>query len=1335
MKKIYKMTASLLFAGGGGGGKALIISVLIVAFVLKASSQSTCTTALQVNVDTVSNPQLFTMNDTVMWFQFIPDEANCIISIFENPDDSVFVSEVFLYEGNCNNLIQVAHSTYADSLSLNYHNFVENNSYYIKVVQSAYLQNSFYLNIFSPQQISLNCPITCPNLIQNPSFEIIQPMVDSPPYNYTNVHYHSPFQYNDVCGWRGAWGSPQIVGTYYPPAYTGSYYAKMWSYCANPGSPYAQMKGEGIYTEVDICQGNTYLLTFAYFQAEAALSEIRVALTKGNNLSFNPSGNYEVPVLNFSQEFSIIPLPGSTSWTLHTMNFVANDDYDWLVIYPYQTISPQSTLFVDSIHFERTFEDTELQICKDSTLYLYVTGCIGDSYVWSGPDNFSSNLQNPSIHNVNIQNAGIYTCTITDANGCTYIVHTDVEILVVDDPVITGSNLACDTNDIWVITNYNPDYVYDWHVLVGGSVIHSIFDGGQFLTFDWSPHYYSGGTIEVIVFDPVTGCFATSYLPVDGCCRPTADYVWAFNQTYTMNGLYENKEIIIKGDPNLQGNFTFKDCRFYFEEYASLILLEGTMTFQTCKFTECDSVAWNRIYLNSINGKVTFTRDTIEHSINGIDNQHCRELWVIGCKFYNNFEKSINIDGCVFLQNPDFILISSNIIETNSNNCIAPNSGLRAKTGIRTSWNPASSKLQIYYNTFINLGNGILSSNSNLCLKHNNFINIGAQLFNPDQYRDAAVRSESNHSGMIFGLDITNNNLFDQCWIGGISVSGNHILDIDSNLFNNSSRGYGIKYNNVQNGYVNISKNVMTNIGVGVHAVSNKGVAFGHTSNIIENEFMATSAIGSATGILIDETLIKADITYLIENNDFDLNASRVIGIKLSNARYAQIKNNNIVIRNTTSQSFKNVAIESINSAFSLIYQNIITGTDYSTGSTSFGIKLQNSTSNTVQCNDIKNIGYGISAHNVCSNSTIWDNKLENQNYGLTLFDDGHISPQGSLNRHSNNKWKNVGYHTYTFYSKGENSMLYVKNAQPSNGWYLNPIIDNSHYLPQTYPYSPFSKNENAGGVFVVCPIEFIFDPKTASLGEMEALINEDIEFVEFPDVSTEFGKWQVVENAFQDTALLSSAAIQMYVDNMENIAHGKILDVREKITEDELALARQINNSIYPSSYFEEASKLYNEIMIDYAENEFQLTEDQKQMLLDLAYQCPYVYGEAVYGARALMSQYDYDLIYYLNICEIDFSQRTMNISPNQTDKISLVKVYPNPASDVLTFEFNKKDEGAIDVRIDFYNSVGSLIFSITSSVNNDLKVDISQFKNGIYSFMVLTDNVCEKGNFAVIK
>src|SRR6185436_3684510 len=84
-------------------------------------------------------------------------------------------------------------------------------------------------------------------------------------------------------------------------------------------------------------------------------------------------------------------------------------------------------------------------ICAGNTLNLTSSG--GTSYAWSGPNAFSSTLQNPSISNATTAATGTYTVTVT-SNGCSSSTTTTVTVtssLVAaagsNSPVCAGNTL------------------------------------------------------------------------------------------------------------------------------------------------------------------------------------------------------------------------------------------------------------------------------------------------------------------------------------------------------------------------------------------------------------------------------------------------------------------------------------------------------------------------------------------------------------------------------------------------------------------------------------------------------------------------------------------------------------------------------------------------------------------------------------------------------------------------------------------------------------------------------------------------------------------------------
>jgi gliding motility-associated-like protein len=104
-------------------------------------------------------------------------------------------------------------------------------------------------------------------------------------------------------------------------------------------------------------------------------------------------------------------------------------------------------------------------ICDSSTLNLTAaSNSANATYSWTGPNGFTSNLQNPSITNANLSDTGVYTLTVTAA-GChnTTPLTTDVVINPVPSAPVTGSNSPVCTGDTLNLTaTSSPGASYSW---------------------------------------------------------------------------------------------------------------------------------------------------------------------------------------------------------------------------------------------------------------------------------------------------------------------------------------------------------------------------------------------------------------------------------------------------------------------------------------------------------------------------------------------------------------------------------------------------------------------------------------------------------------------------------------------------------------------------------------------------------------------------------------------------------------------------------------------------------------------------------------------------------
>ncbi len=97
--------------------------------------------------------------------------------------------------------------------------------------------------------------------------------------------------------------------------------------------------------------------------------------------------------------------------------------------------------------------------CNGETLNLFALG--GQSYFWSGPQNFTSTAQNPVLPAVSPANSGQYAFTVTAANGCTAALSGSVIVHPTPTLTVLGSTV-CVAQNMLLFANSVPGASYNW---------------------------------------------------------------------------------------------------------------------------------------------------------------------------------------------------------------------------------------------------------------------------------------------------------------------------------------------------------------------------------------------------------------------------------------------------------------------------------------------------------------------------------------------------------------------------------------------------------------------------------------------------------------------------------------------------------------------------------------------------------------------------------------------------------------------------------------------------------------------------------------------------------
>lgn len=97
-------------------------------------------------------------------------------------------------------------------------------------------------------------------------------------------------------------------------------------------------------------------------------------------------------------------------------------------------------------------------ICQNQNLQFYGSG--GLTYTWTGPNNYSSTMQNPSIASAQPNQSGDYTLTVTGPGSCTNALSINVVVNPLPNVIASNSGSVCENGTLSL--NATGALTYTW---------------------------------------------------------------------------------------------------------------------------------------------------------------------------------------------------------------------------------------------------------------------------------------------------------------------------------------------------------------------------------------------------------------------------------------------------------------------------------------------------------------------------------------------------------------------------------------------------------------------------------------------------------------------------------------------------------------------------------------------------------------------------------------------------------------------------------------------------------------------------------------------------------
>ena len=293
------------------------------------------------------------------------------------------------------------------------------------------------------------------------------------------------------------------------------------------------------------------------------------------------------------------------------------------------------------------------------------------------------------------------------------------------------------------------------------------------------------------------------------------------------------------------------------------------------------------------------------------------------------------------------------------------------------------------------------------------FANVTNVVFQNNRIHDIGGNAVYVHagSGLSNLVTVKNNNFYDIDIVRGLGFAilfqyGSN-LTADSNIVTNAARGIGFESHageeEIAVTNITITNNTITKTGVPLEAApgvqgSGKNIVF--TSNYIDTT--AGGFANNATGLIMD-----AVDGGTISNNTFECGGNGIGGISIRQGNNISIKGN--TIRNCVEADKNSAAIDIYSEPLGLpVPNNFIIEDNLIENNTETAIKVRQGKNITIKHNIIRNntgdynrflnwSGTGIYLQPNVSSATLTNNLIENNNYGVSLWDTADISLRDNI--------------------------------------------------------------------------------------------------------------------------------------------------------------------------------------------------------------------------------------------------------------------------------------------------------------------------------------------------
>jgi uncharacterized repeat protein (TIGR01451 family) len=239
--------------------------------------------------------------------------------------------------------------------------------------------------------------------------------------------------------------------------------------------------------------------------------------------------------------------------------------------------------------------------CTGGTIQLFATGN-AVAFSWSGPNGFSSTIQNPTITNASPAQSGTYTLTFYTPMGClgydATVVSVNASPVILLSPSAASACNACD-----------------------GAIVNSVSGGTNPYTFSWTgPNSYLSSTQNIT--NLCTGIYTVSVTDANGCTNTANTIVSnqsiSVSTSTTTDSCGAGNGSAVANASSVNGNVTYSWLPGNMTTQGIYGLNAGTYTVTVTDTTGCSGIATASILNTSSPTPVTTSNAASCGAANGM---------------------------------------------------------------------------------------------------------------------------------------------------------------------------------------------------------------------------------------------------------------------------------------------------------------------------------------------------------------------------------------------------------------------------------------------------------------------------------------------------------------------------------------------------------------------------------------------------------------------------------------------------------------------------------------------------------------------------------------------